>query len=138
MTKGEEKQLFSEEISRFVKFLEEARREYDRCEEERNRQEQLKLDYLHLLELRCSSYRDRAKISTLLRQCLVERRKCKDTMAVLEPLVQFLGTDRGKLVMNQLPQLVGAMRKEEKRIANQTYAPRAMTYVEYENAGEDR
>ena len=46
----------------------------------------------------------------------------------------FLNTDKGKFVINQLPQVLGNMRKEEKHIANRGYAPRIMTYEEFENA----
>lgn len=127
-------QLYSEGISRFIKFLEAAKAEYARCEEELNYQDHLKTDYLHLLELKCTCAKNRNKISKRLQQCLVERRKCKDTLAILEPLIQFLESDKGKQLINQLPQLVGRIRKEEKRIVDRTYAPRAMTVTEYECA----
>ena len=133
---GTQKDLspYSEELNQFIRFLESAKKKYEDCKIELNRQEQLKIDLLHLLELKCTSTKDRTRISKKLQQCLLWRRECKDTIALLEPLVYFMNTDKGKFVINQLPQVLGSMRKEEKHIANRGYAPRIMTYEEYENA----
>lgn len=125
---------YTEEINRFIRFLDVAKQKYESCKTELNRQELLETDLLHLLELKCTSSRDRARISGKLQKCLLWRRECKDTIALLEPLIQFMSTDKGKFVINQLPQLLGSMRKEEKRIANRSYAPRIMTYEQFENA----
>ena len=125
---------YSEELNRFIRFLDGAKKKYEDCKIELNRQEQLKIDLLHLLELKCNSAKDRTRISKKLQKCLLWRRECKDTIALLEPLVHFMNSDKGKFVINQLPQILGSMRKEEKHIAHRGYAPRIMTYEEFENA----
>ena len=125
---------YSGELNRFIRFIEGVKRKYEDCKTELNRQEQLKIDLLHLLELKCSYAKDRTRISKKLQKCLLWRRECKDTIALLEPLVLFMNTDKGKFVINQLPQLLGSMRKEEKHIANRDYAPRILTYAKFENA----
>lgn len=125
---------YSEEVNRFIRFLEDAKKEYEDCQTELTQQELLKTDYLHLLELKCTSSRDRTRISAKLQKCLLRRRECKDTLALLEPLILFLKTDKGKFVINQLPQLLGNLRKEEKHIAHRGYTPRVLSHEEFENA----
>lgn len=100
---------YSEELNRFIRFFEGVMQKYESCKMELNRQELLETDLLHLLELKCTSSRDRAKISAKLQKCLLCRRECKDTIALLEPLILFMNTDKGKFVINQLPQLLGSM-----------------------------
>ena len=123
---------YSEELTRFVRFLEGAKKRYDDCKLELGRQELLKTDLLHLLELKCASAQERTIVSEKLQRCLLWRRECKDTIALLEPLILFMDTDKGKFVINQLPQVLGNVRKEEKRITLRSYSPRIMTCEEFE------
>ena len=125
---------YSEELTRFIRFLEGAKKRYDDCKLELGRQELLKTDLLHLLELKCTSAQERTIVSEKLQRCLLWRRECKDTIALLEPLILFMDTDKGKFVINQLPQVLGNVRKEEKRISLRSYSPRIMTYEEFETS----
>ena len=56
--------------------------------------DKLTQDYLHSLELDGLKYEERAKIATQLAKCRQERREHKDTTMILEPLVQYLNTDK--------------------------------------------
>ena len=122
----------SEEISRFLAYLEEAKRLYAYSKEEFEHQDKIKVDCLHLLELKCQRPEDSLKVSVVLHDYLLERRRCKDTIAVLEPLMESLESDRGKVLLNNLPQVLGRVRKQEQKIKERIYSPRAMTYSEYE------
>lgn len=92
----------SQKISDFLKFLSQATSDYSFSKQEVGRLEQLTQDYLHKLELQDSNYHDRARIAAALRRCRVERRIHKDRIAVLEPVVQCMTTDRGKMMVSQL------------------------------------
>lgn len=132
MDSNTDQPIFSEAISRFIGFLEEAKRIYAYSQEEFEHQDKIKVDYLHLLELRCQRSEDSLKVSVVLQDCLAARRRCKDTIAVLDPLMEFLESERGKVLINHLPQVLGKMRKQEGKIKERIYSPRAMTYEEYD------
>ena len=79
---------FSESISSFCKLMENAQRDYAWNYDEVNRMDRLTQDYLHKLELDGLDYKERAKVATQLAKCRQARRECKDTVEILEPLVQ--------------------------------------------------
>ena len=134
-----EKVLLSEEISRILQLLERAQADYQHHQQEIEQMDRLITDYLHLLELGTPSYRERAQIGARLRQCRLDRRRSKDIVAACEPLVNCLATEKGKLIKNQLTQVLGEVRKAEKRQNARAYAPRAMTPEEYRQlAGANR
>ena len=75
----------------------------------------------------------RAKIATALQQCRQLRRQHKDNIILLQPMVDMLETDKGKLAVSQLQQTLGQLRAAEKKMDNRTYSPRGMTPEEYKN-----
>lgn len=54
------------------------------------------------------------------------RRECKDTVEILEPLVQFLESDKGKNLLNLVREALGKTRKVEERMETRTYIPRVL------------
>ena len=122
----------SKKISDFAKFLSQATNDYSFSRQELGRLEQLTQDYLHKLELQDSNYHDRARIAAALRRCRVERRVHKDRIAVLEPVIQCLASDRGKMMVSQLQQMLGDVRKEERATKDRRYVPRVLSQEEYE------
>ena len=54
------------------------------------------------------------------------RRECKDTVEVLEPLVQFLESDKGKNLYNLVRETLGKTRKVEERMETRVYIPRVL------------
>ena len=123
---------FSESIRDFCSLLEEAQRDYTWNYEEVNRMDRLTQDYLHALELDHLSYKERARVATQLTRCRQARRACKDTVEILEPLVQFLESDKGKNLMNLVRETLGKTRKVEERMETRTYVPRVLTPAEQE------
>ena len=122
--KGEQK--FSEVIGGFCGMIEQTKRDYRWCCDGLRRMDSLTQDYLHKLELDELDYRERAKVATQLAACRKERREYKDTMATLEPLVQFLESDKGYNLQNLLKEALGKTRKVEERMQNRMYFPRVL------------
>lgn len=112
---------FSVCISDFCKMVDTAKSDYEWNKEEVNRLDKLTQDYLHMLELHKLSYQERAKIATKLAKCRQDRRASKDTVEILEPLLQFLESDRGANMMNLIREVLGKTRKVEERMETRTY-----------------
>lgn len=117
---------FSSVISDFVKMMEDASKDYAWNYNEVGRMDKLTQDYLHKLELGNLDYRERARVATQLAQCRRTRRECKDTVEVLEPLVQFLESDKGKNLYNLVRETLGKTRKVEERMETRVYIPRVL------------
>ena len=86
-----------------------------------SRLDKLTQDYLHMLELNGLDYGERAKVATKLARCRQERRESKDTVAVLDPLIQFLESGEGKSMMNSMQKILGKTRKVEENMKLRTY-----------------
>lgn len=89
-----------------------------------NKMDNLTQDYLHSLELDGLKYEERAKIATKIAKCRQDRRNHKDTVRALEPLVEWLDTDKGKQLFNLLREVLGKTRKVEERMENRVYVRR--------------
>ncbi len=125
-------QKISQQISEFLQLMEQAQRSYTYSAEEVQRMELLTQDYLHKLELQSCSYHARTRVATAIRDCRAERRRHKDNTIILEPLVDFLQTEKGKLLISQLQQTLGAVRKAERATRDRQYHPRVLCAEEYE------
>ncbi len=111
----------SEYIEQFLNFLADAERVYDLALKEKEEQEKLESDYIHALELEDLNYRERSKLATQLRNCLRERRKSKNIVEVLEPIVLFKKDDINKKTLGKMTQLLGEVRKIERYHENRHY-----------------
>ena len=105
--------MFSETISSFISMMENARRDYEWNAQEVVRLDALTQDYLHHLELDGLDYRERAKVATQLANTRRDRRNHKDMVISLEPLVEYLNTERGKTMLNMMKETLGKTRKIE-------------------------
>lgn len=91
-----------------------------------NRLDKLTQDYLHALELNGLDYKERARVATQLAATRKLRRASKDTVEVLEPLMVFLDSDKGKNMMNLMRETLGKTRKVEEKMSNRTYRNRVL------------
>lgn len=98
----------------FCRMMEDAQKDYAWNYSEVNRMDRLTQDYLHKLELDGLDYKERAKVATSLAKCRQARREYKDTVEILEPLVQFLESDKGKNLLNLMREALGKTKKVEK------------------------
>lgn len=126
MSKKRGKPKFSPVICEFIQAMEDAAKDYAWNYEEVNRMDRLTQDYLHKIELGNLNYKERAKVATQLAQCRRARRGCKDTVEVLEPLVRFLESDKGKNLHNLVREVLGKTRKVEERMESRVYVPRVL------------
>mgnify|MGYP003291730709 CR=1 FL=1 len=88
-------------------------------------------DYLHQLEL--GSAKARCKTATKLSQTRKRRRKYKDIITVLQPLMDWLDADGIKAINVLKSRTLGDTRKAEKSIENRQYFPRVITDLEIAN-----
>lgn len=65
-----------------------------------------KIDLLHFLELD-ADYRERCKIATQLRLCLLERRSYKDLLEERSPIAEFLAQPQNKGLLDKLGRVLG-------------------------------
>ena len=123
---NDEAPAFSERITEVLKVLDDAIKDHQWNSDKIVEMEKLTQDYLHSLELDDLKYEDRAKIATQLAKCRQKRREHKDTTMILEPLVQYLDTDRGRQLVNLLKEVLGKTRKAEEKMTNRVYYPRVL------------
>ena len=117
---------FSDSISDICRLLESAQKDYTWNKDKIVEMEKLTQDYLHMLELNGLKYEERAKVATQLAKCRQERREHKDTVQILEPLVQYLESEKGRQLFNLLREVLGKTRKTEERMENRVYYPRVL------------
>ena len=108
-------------------MMDEAVKDYAWNWEQVNVMDRLTQDYLHKLELEELSYSERAKIATQLKRCRRLRREHKDTVEILEPLVQYIESDKGRNTLNLLREALGKTRKAEERMKDRVYYHRVLT-----------
>lgn len=121
MSKRKENPQFSNYISDFCNMVSSAQSDYVWNKDEVNRLDRLTQDYLHMLELDNLDYSQRAKVATKIMNCRKLRRASKDTVEILEPLIDFLNSDRGKNMMNLMKEVLGKTRKVENKMENRVY-----------------
>ena len=83
-------------------------------------------DILHKIELEKISYHEHARLNKELADIRKYRRKAKDRVIVLKPVVEY--SEENRSVFNSLSQLLGTVRKEEKRLENRMYFTKSEKY----------
>ncbi|MBO5523847.1 MAG: hypothetical protein J5986_09270 [Roseburia sp.] len=114
----------SKHVEDFLNFLRNAQSEYTWSMEKEKEQDELTQDYLHLLELENLNYHERAKIAGYLSEARQERRQYKDSVEELKSVVEFV--QGNKKFLNELEQVLGEVRKQEKYHMNRSYRPRVL------------
>jgi hypothetical protein len=89
----------STEISAFLKFLERVEKDYAWALQEESKADAESQDRLHQLELLDFSYHDQARIARQLKECRIRRRSMKDTIMVYTSIVEFLESEKGKMLI---------------------------------------
>ena len=121
-----DKPQFSVCLSNFLNLITEAQRDYQWNYDEVNRLDRLTQDYLHQLELDGLDYRGRAKVATQIKDCRQLRRASKDTVEVLEPLMEFINSDKGRNLLNLLRETLGKTRRAEQYMETRSYRRRVL------------
>ena len=110
---------YSQYLENFLDFIRESELIYKEAYEKVHEMDKLTQDYLHDIELGGFDYKGRAKIATKLKDARQIRRVNKDITIPLEPLRDWVNTH--KSTINELQQLLGQIRKEEKNLMNRKY-----------------
>lgn len=113
---------YSEQIEKFLNFLREARQEYDIAVAEETEANNATQDLLHSLELDDNKYHDSARIALALKQIRKERREAKDKEIKLQPIIDW--SAENIRVIQELEQLLGAVRKAERNSVGRRYIPK--------------
>ena len=113
----------SEEIKRFLNFLEEAKKDYDSSYQAVGIEDKRSQDLLHAIEFEHLS-ENWDGLCRKLKWSRMERRRNKDIVENLQPIYDFLNDSRNEKTLNLLPQVLGSVRKIEERHQNRSYIPR--------------
>lgn len=116
----------SEKIKDFIDYLKQCKDVYSlngSIMQETDKQTQ---DILHKLELESLNYHEHARLNKELAEVRRQRRSAKDNVIILKPIAEY--TVNNKNVLNSLSQLLGAVRKEEKKLENRMYFPKSEKY----------
>lgn len=114
----------SKHIEDFLNFMKYAQQEYEWSIQKEKEQEELTQDLLHCLELEDLGYHERARVAKYLKETRQERRQHKDSVEELAAVTEFAKAN--KKFLNELEQILGAVRKQEKYHANRSYRPRVL------------
>ena len=125
---------YSTYIKAFLDFLEQAQHDHDCAQDFLKEQEALQQDILHKFELVDMSYHETARLGKLAAEARQERRRHKETMEATEPVTRFMSKNKGFIY--QLKDLLGDVRKVEKKQKARTYRPRVMSPEDYYGEGE--
>lgn len=124
----------SQYIKLFLDFLKKADSEFAWSTEKEREQNNLTQDILHCLELEELGYHERARLGKYLAEVRKERRKHKDALEELEPIIHFM--HENKKAINAMEQLLGAVRKQEKYHENRRYQPKVFDWQKEEVSNE--
>lgn len=116
--------LPSEELQSFLNFVARSQDEYQSAYQSVNKEDRRLQDLLHMIEL-SQGAKERNSAAKRLKESRNERRRNKDITLMNEEIVKFFEDPQNKKALNQLTQLLGRQRKQEKMLTGEhTYYPR--------------
>lgn len=114
----------SEIIANATDFIIKAADQYNYHSEVVTKCNKLVCDIEHELELGDYNRDGLAKLAREIRDAKRERRKSKDIVEELQPIMDFMGEAQNRKLISNLQELVGAMRKVEKYHEHRFYTPK--------------
>ena len=116
--------LPSETIEDFLKLIRSWEAEYQYAFETVGTEDKRLQDLLHELEF-TENFKEKNQVATKLKDSRKLRRENKDKVLMLENVVKFFEDTQNRKVLNQMEQLLGRQRKQEKMLLSErTYTPR--------------
>lgn len=112
----------SEHLAAFLNWLRVIQQEYDMALAELDEAENATQDILHRLELGEDGYHNRAKLALALRKARQRRRRGKDKLTILQPVIGWLEAEQKTI--KALERLLGEMRRLEKSLTGRSYHPK--------------
>lgn len=115
--------MYSNQISQFLSFIKDCEQRYRMAVDDEEEMNRVTQDILHDIELEEHSYHEFAKLSKQLKEVRENRRKAKDTMKVMLPIVNWAETNAN--MIKSIERLLGEVRKAEKSLENRVYVKRS-------------
>lgn len=116
----------SQNISEFIKFLDDIKSQYEYFVEQLKIQDDLTQDLLHKIEFEEGGIKQRNKMATTLKNCRKDRRYYKDRIEEYQPIINFIENPSNSKTINNLKQTLGEVRKQENYHLNRFYKPRVL------------
>ena len=113
---------YAKQFEQFLKFISQCQSDFCLAQSIQEDTEAETQDILHKLELEEITYHEYARLSKVLKKVRIERRKAKDTIEQLGPLVTWAA--KNKDVIKELERILGDMRKTEKNMCYRHYNPK--------------
>ena len=113
---------YAEQFQQLLKFISQCQANFSIAETIQEDTEAETQDILHKLELEEITYHEYARLSKALKKVRIERRKAKDTIEQLGPLVTWVV--QNNKVIKELERVLGEMRKVEKNMQYRHYNPK--------------
>lgn len=114
--------MYSKDIEEFIKWFKDRRDDLRAANDTLNYCNDKTQDLWHKLELEESTLLEKAFMVNDLANARRERRKAKDAIEQLTPIIEF--SDNNKRFIDLLSHLLGNMRKIEKQQETRTYLPK--------------
>lgn len=111
----------SDQMKTVIEFLEEVPKAYAWSYEQVGEMDKATQDILHSFELDKMTASERSKLTTALIKTRKERRRHKDIVETLEPLILFLESNIDTKLLHQFKETLGKVRKVEQYHQNRTY-----------------
>lgn len=105
----------SEVLSAFLVSVEQFRKDYKTANDDLEAANNELCDHEHRLELEDLDYKKKAQIAGEVSETLRKRRAAKDAIETLKPICDFYADPRNKSFFDALRNILGDMRKIEKR-----------------------
>lgn len=124
MSREKNEKEASEIISDFLKFIRQCESDYQAAREAVGVEDKRLQDLLHEMEF-AEGENAKRRAGTKLQQSRRERRRQKDEVQRLEPIVDFFGELNHKNTLKKMEQLLGKQRKVEEYLnGERVYSPR--------------
>jgi len=114
----------SENLANFLKYIDTVKFDYESHYRNVGEKDKAFNDYRHALELEGPLYRERARMATKLQASLIDRRKSKDAVEIMEPLYIFIENEENKRFVHKLQNVLGDMRRREEKMSKRVYHKR--------------
>lgn len=116
--------LPSEKLQNFIKTIQSYETTYKLSFETVGLEDKKLQDLLHEIELSANA-KERNRAAAKLKDSRKARRAAKDEVLMLENIVKFFEEPQNRKVLNQMGQLLGRQKKQEKMLLSErTYTPR--------------
>lgn len=119
----------------FLKFIDSVKSCYDIANDELAEQNDNLCDIEHMLELEELTYHEQARLAKLEKEIRQNRRRAKDNIAVLQPIIDYI--EKHPSMINELRNVQGQVNKQEKILKNRSYTKRGTLDLENIKKKED-